>query len=1085
MFFQYKKTLTSKYSAYIAGALYIVLILAVSLISGATAEAKTAREMSADELARSYSYYQVLGQCVSTNMKGDIQIGSGDNGNALPVTWFDNNTASGNVYTERNIDCKDIATKALGLWGWGNDGGQFLKDMGYNWDVSYPGYHGPGGLFGGDERRQDFFNSVKAKVYNGGNPYLSREAEYLMYLEAAKAQPCSMQVLARYSGLNDTQKSWVDSNKQEASGDYTKQYRKIQFTSAEKVDGKYVAEDFGVVFNTAQSSADANGLSSSTSYNSYGYRSGGSSVGGKTESCDWYVSGLSDRAQQFANYATSNNIAPPGVSSDRGTDGDKDSATTCVIDGVGWIVCGMSRWLASVMDGIYGLLTLYLTTPTVNTDINDQGNALYRVWSAMRNLANAAFVVAFLIIIFSQLTGAGINNYGIKKALPRLVVAAILVNVSYWIAAAAVDLSNILGSGIYNLIRAISDNLGGITVPVNVWEVVLNALLAGGGIAVTGGAIAATAAAVSTGVVAGSTLAMAALWVAIPAVLAGILAVIIAFAILAARQALIIILIVLSPLAFVALLLPNTEGFFKTWRKSLITMLIFYPIFSVIFAGSQLAAIIILGAAGGSTGDNTTAGPVGHIIVLALFVQVIPLIMTPMLVKFSGGLIGQLAGIVNNKGKGLIDRSRKVRDRKLGLAANEIMSNAARVGGRNPFARTARFMGRTYRRSQNDNRVDADRQKILDSQNQGAYLGTDRAAQLSTSLKNAQHQVNTLEGEHNAEFEAQKDVDMTYRLNLANQKVDVRKLQDQMDYKKTLSSQTNIAGHPNAGMINEARTAEENLNMYRDAVGRTDGVLKQEYAEELLNRPGLANMAAGIDVNGGAEKVKATAIDAQQKAYQANVSAFSMLHRHDSLTNSALDSRARNTSLSIEEREAASRGIVESGDIDAITEHQNYLATAIASARTPEELENVKALQKAFGNSIGSSPGKPVGLGAADIAKYKVGNYIAPSSTHDINVEYDLTTNSYTSVAPRPMDPTEIQTLDTIEQKGISMDKWTGMDKADIIRTINLASSGTVSSQRQRDMATSIDETLGDKRWYGRMQEREINLLKELRSRLP
>lgn len=641
----------------------------------------------------------------------------------------------------------------------------------------------------------------------------------------------------------------------------------------------------------------------------------------------------------------------------------KPGQTTCVIDGVGWIVCGMSKWLAQVMDGVYGLLTLYLTTPSVNTDIKNEANTLYRVWSVMRNIANVAFVIAFLIIIYSQLTGMGINNYGIKKIMPRLIVAAVLVNASYWITAIAVDLSNITGSGIYNLIRGISHNLGGITIASNAWEISLTALLAGGSVAVTGGAIAATAAAVGAGVVTGGTLAMAALWIAIPAVLTGLLAVVIAFAILAARQALIIILIILAPLAFVALLLPNTESMFKAWRKTLMTMLVFYPIFSIIFAGSQMASMIILSTAGGGSGDVFTGKPVGHIVVLALFIQVIPLILAPMLVKFSGGLIGQLASMVNNKSKGLIDRSRKVRDRKVGLARDEVMSNAARTGGRNPFARTARFMGRAYRRTQNDTHVDADRQKVLDSQNQAAYLETGRAAELSTDLKNAQQQVQTLEAEHNFEFEVQKDVDLTYRLNLANQQIEATKLQDQKDYKETLSTASNISGHPMQNLIQDARDADQTLKVTRDAISSADRVLNQEYAEELQNRPQLANLAGGIDPY-GATRARSTAKSTVVQAFNDAVKAEKVTM--SSMDASQLSAIMRDASQSEERRSAAAGMIPKVGTADDIMNTFDYMGSL---GSDPAK----QSIQQQFSADLGGR--KPTSVGAGAMSNLELGRF--------------------------------------------------------------------------------------------------------------
>ena len=81
----------------------------------------------------------------------------------------------------------------------------------------------------------------------------------------------------------------------------------------------------------------------------------------------------------------------------------------------------------------------------------------------MRDFANIIFIIGFLIIVFSQLTSFGVSNYGIKRLLPKIIIAAILVNVSFYICAIAVDLSNILG----NSLRGILMPEGGVVLDFN------------------------------------------------------------------------------------------------------------------------------------------------------------------------------------------------------------------------------------------------------------------------------------------------------------------------------------------------------------------------------------------------------------------------------------------------------------------------------------------------------------------------------------------------------------------------------------------------------------------------------------------
>lgn len=267
------------------------------------------------------------------------------------------------------------------------------------------------------------------------------------------------------------------------------------------------------------------------------------------------------------NLAEANKGAPPGGSAG-------ENKTTCVIPGLGWVICPLINILASLTDGAYYIVAAFLDVQPILTTGNTVG--LYNAWQVMRNFANVAFVIVFLIIIFSQVTSAGISNYGIKRLLPRLIIAAVLVNVSYWICAIAVDISNIAGNSLKDLFDAIA---GQIVIP----EVGADSTgvgfvgLAGG---ILGGALIGLALYVALGAL-------------IPVLLGALITIAGVFITLLIRQALIILLIAISPLAFVAFLLPNTENLFTNWRRLFWTLLAMYPIIAVVFGACALASKIV------------------------------------------------------------------------------------------------------------------------------------------------------------------------------------------------------------------------------------------------------------------------------------------------------------------------------------------------------------------------------------------------------------------------------------------------------------------------------------------------------------
>ena len=329
---------------------------------------------------------------------------------------------------------------------------------------------------------------------------------------------------------------------------------------------------------------------------------------------------------------------------------ENSTSTSCDVQGIGWFICPVSNWLADGIDFMYSALQEFLKTKPLET--TNQNSGIYLAWVIMRNISNVAFIVAFLVIIYSQLTSVGISNYGVKKMIPRLVIAAVLVNLSFTICAILLDLSNIAGyafqdafMGIKNTISTVGENTSTWT-----WSEVISTALSNGALAI--GAI---------------TFTTELLPMLVPAATLAGLTLLLILLIMAARQALIIILIIISPLAFVCYLLPGTEKWFKKWRDSFLTMLVFFPAFSVVFGGAQLAGILII---------QNASGPNGAIMhVLGMLVQIIPLAITPLIMKFSGGVLGKFAGFVNDKNKGWYDRTKNWSKGRREIIRNKKLAN--------------------------------------------------------------------------------------------------------------------------------------------------------------------------------------------------------------------------------------------------------------------------------------------------------------------------------------------------------------------------------------------------------------------------
>ncbi|MBR3176423.1 MFS transporter [Candidatus Saccharibacteria bacterium] len=360
------------------------------------------------------------------------------------------------------------------------------------------------------------------------------------------------------------------------------------------------------------------------------------------------------------------------------TDDDSESSTSCYdqVGSLGWIICPGAGLFGNIIDGAYNILTNLIQTDPLPTE---QDSPIYITWDYFKNFTNSLFIIFFLVVIFSQISGVGINNYGIKKTLPRIILTAIFVNLSYILCVLAVDISNILGNSLYGLFEGIqttaieSGVISDTASSASVSAIIASVL----GIGATGVAF---AAAVTLGSFEGI------IWFLLPILISGVIAIASAVITMAARQALIFILVIIAPLAIILYMLPNTDKIAKKWFKTFFQMLIFYPAFSVLYGASQLAGLVII-----SSADNWLT------VILGVAVKILPLFMSIPLMRMSGSVLGKIDGIVH--------RAASPAQRMAGgyAAARRVEAKQKQLNKRNPVlpsTRLAQYLDR--RRTQHE-----------------------------------------------------------------------------------------------------------------------------------------------------------------------------------------------------------------------------------------------------------------------------------------------------------------------------------------------------------------------------------------------
>ena len=305
------------------------------------------------------------------------------------------------------------------------------------------------------------------------------------------------------------------------------------------------------------------------------------------------------------------------------TDGKEKKGKTCnnSLGSLGWLVCPATGKISEAVDWLYEKNKDVLEINPVKADENEP---IYQIWNYCLGLANIAFVIFLLIVIYSQITGVGITNYGIKKALPKLIIAAIVVNLSFIICSLAVDVSNIIGASL----RGVFDNIALSTMPDSMTDaatVADSAIQMGDMYGALGEGALVTAFAGTILFEGGE------IFLLIPTALAALVAVVVGIITIALRQVVVILLIMISPLAIVATILPNTENLFKKWKDLFVKMLVFYPMYSLLFGASTLAGWAIIATAKDGFG-----------LILGIAVQIFPLFFSWSLMKMSGTFLGTI-----------------------------------------------------------------------------------------------------------------------------------------------------------------------------------------------------------------------------------------------------------------------------------------------------------------------------------------------------------------------------------------------------------------------------------------------------------
>ena len=326
--------------------------------------------------------------------------------------------------------------------------------------------------------------------------------------------------------------------------------------------------------------------------------------------CEEVVKRASERADAYAKAMNDYLAQHPDEQADgQQNDTDKDECAA-ELNGYGTLICSGQNLFITISDILYGMIADTLASQSDLTKVD----GVRQKWNSFLNIANIVLIIAFLVVIYSTATSTGgLSNYDIKKLLPRIIIFAIAINLSFYICMALVDLSSILGRGIISILI---EQESGPQLLKNAQETAKTVV----NIAPELKTVALVAIAAVLVVLIGAPVILALLTIV--------------FA-LAVRGVALMLLVIISPIAF-AIYLFNHQGMskvFNMWLENFIKLLLVYPLFMLVWGGSRLVS--------GLTSNSSSIMPPALPLLIEVACFVAPALSILPLFKMSGSILGK------------------------------------------------------------------------------------------------------------------------------------------------------------------------------------------------------------------------------------------------------------------------------------------------------------------------------------------------------------------------------------------------------------------------------------------------------------
>ena len=276
---------------------------------------------------------------------------------------------------------------------------------------------------------------------------------------------------------------------------------------------------------------------------------------------------------------------------------------------VAFALASFAGWLL----GFVGALFNWIVVISVFRFGDYFGNStgLLTAWGILRDIGNILLLFGFIFMGIIMILD--LHTVDTRKAIPQLIIVAVLLNFSLFAAEAVIDVANVLSASLYNQAGIVNQGISAL---------ILNDTGLNNIFTTTSGGLAGVASSISD-----NAINQMVLWLGITMFIVVTLVVLLAAAIMLSIRAIVLLFImVLSPLGLAAMVIPPLAGLGKQWRDMLISQSFFAPIFLLLLLVSlkimEAVKISISGSATGTLYDaiNQPNANLGGIVIVFVLI---------------------------------------------------------------------------------------------------------------------------------------------------------------------------------------------------------------------------------------------------------------------------------------------------------------------------------------------------------------------------------------------------------------------------------------------------------------------------------